>query len=585
LHRQAAQWLEQVTERIGRTDEFSTLIAGHYEQAGDTLSASEWYWRAGQGAAFRYANAEALHAFSRALELSRPEDIERQFEIRLSREKVYDLLGLRDEQLLELEELQELAERLADPAWQARVALRRAAYAFSVSDFPAVIASAQKASEQAKVAQVVDVVAESDLLQSNALTRQGSLDEARELAERGLKLARHYGLRRVEASSLRQLGLIAYYLGDHQEARARFADALQLYIQIGDRQGEGMAVNNLGGASFELGDHQQAKVYYSRSLELCRQIGDRMGEGRALNNLGIIAVVQSDYDRAEAYYLQALQISRETGHRSFEMSALDNLGNLALYRYQFTRAKTYQLEALRGARQIGDRVTESYSLVNLARSCLMTGDYQTAYDYIQSGLELIREIGDPQGECAMLVDLSYYHCETGNLEAARDRAREALDQSRELGFQSEEAWALHLLGEAEWHSGHAREAYEYYQAALEARRELGEDGEACDSQAGMARACLSLGDMEQAMAQVEQLLDTWEMRGTLGLDQPIQDMLICYQVLAAAQDPRAPGLLERGYRLLQECATNIEEENLRRAFLENVRANRELLEIWRDARG
>ena len=105
--------------------------------------------------------------------------------------------------------------------------------------------------------------------------------------------------------------------------------------------------------------------------------------------------------------------------------------------------------------------------------------------------------------------------------------------------------------------------------------------ETSDSQAGLARACLGLGDMDQAMVHAEELLAIWETRRMLGLDRPVLDMLICYQVLVAALDPRAPGLLDEGYRLLQECAANIEDEALRRAFLENVRPNRELLAIWK----
>ena len=155
-----------------------------------------------------------------------------------------------------------------------------------------------------------------------------------------------------------------------------------------------------------------------------------------------------------------------------------------------------------------------------------------------------------------------------------------LAPSYSRGFQSEEGWALHLLGEAALTSGNAQAAYEHYLAALEVRRGLGEV-ETSDSQAGLARACLGLGDMDQAMVHVEELLAIWETRRMLGLDRPVLDMLICYQVLAAALDPRAPGLLEEGYRLLQECAANIEDEALRHAFLENVRPNRELLAIWK----
>jgi tetratricopeptide (TPR) repeat protein len=243
------------------------------------------------------------------------------------------------------------------------------------------------------------------------------------------------------------------------------------------------------------------------------------------------------------------------------------------------------LEALQGARQIGDRVTESYSLINISRTCLMIGDYETAYQYIQAGLELVQEIGDQQGECNLLVNLGHYHWIKGDSTAARAVAQQVLDQSRELGLQSEEAWSLHLLGEAELAAGHGQAAYEHFKAALALRRGLDEVGEVCDSQAGLARACLSLGEVEQALEQVEQLLETWESRGILGMDQPVLDMLRCYRVLAAAEDPRAPALLERGYQLLQECAANVEGENLRRAFLENIRENRELLEIWREKRG
>jgi class 3 adenylate cyclase/tetratricopeptide (TPR) repeat protein len=583
FHHQAARWLEQVTERSGRTDEFLTLIADHYERAEESASAAGWYWRAGQGAAHRFANAEAIHTLSRALELTPAADLERHYEIRLSREKVYELQGVNEGRLRDLEALQELAEKLGDTNRQAMAALRKASYSFSISDFPAVIVTAQKAGELALSAQNMEVAAESDLLRAHALNRQGAMEEAQKYARLSLERARQYGLSRVEANSLRQLGLIAYYKGEHHEARERFSEALALYSLIGDRQGEGMAINNLGGVSFELGDHQQAGIYYARSLALCREIGDLMGEGRALNNLGIIAVVQGEYARAEEFYLQGLRISREIGHRSFEMSALDNLGNLALYRYQFSRAKAYQLEARQGAHQLGDRVAESFALINLSRGCLMTGDYRSANTFIQAGLELLREIGDQQGECDQRINLSYYSLGTGAFEAARTQAEQALALSRKHGFQSEEAWALHLLGEAELASGNAQAAHSHFLAAMQLRRELKEVGEACDSQAGLAKASLSLGDLEQALVHVGGLVDYWEAQGALGLDQPVQDMLRCYQVLEAARDPRAPGMLERGYRLLLDCAANIEEEDLRRAFLEEVPGNKELLKVWKSS--
>ena len=48
----------------------------------------------------------------------------------------------------------------------------------------------------------------------------------------------------------------------------------------------------------------------------------------------------------------------------------------------------------------------------------------------------------------------------------------------------------------------------------------------------------------------------------------------------AAGDPRAGEILERAYRQIQSRADKIEDEALRRSYLENVAANREIVREW-----
>jgi hypothetical protein len=48
-------------------------------------------------------------------------------------------------------------------------------------------------------------------------------------------------------------------------------------------------------------------------------------------------------------------------------------------------------------------------------------------------------------------------------------------------------------------------------------------------------------------------------------------------VLRANEDPRAREVLGRAYRLLREWADRIEDQDLRRSFLENVAVNREIV--------
>ena len=71
-HARAARWLEGITGRSQRTDEYAALIAAHYDEAAESEHALTWYRRAGRSAAARYANSEALRCFTRALELAPP---------------------------------------------------------------------------------------------------------------------------------------------------------------------------------------------------------------------------------------------------------------------------------------------------------------------------------------------------------------------------------------------------------------------------------------------------------------------------------------------------------------------------------
>ena len=61
--------------------------------------------------------------------------------------------------------------------------------------------------------------------------------------------------------------------------------------------------------------------------------------------------------------------------------------------------------------------------------------------------------------------------------------------------------------------------------------------------------------------------------------EPFRIFLSCYHVLCANEDPRASALLRTAYDLLQEQAARIHDPELRRSFLENVVAHREIVAL------
>jgi len=84
------------------------------------------------------------------------------------------------------------------------------------------------------------------------------------------------------------------------------------------------------------------------------------------------------------------------------------------------------------------------------------------------------------------------------------------------------------------------------------------------------------GHLEQARAIVDDRLPQLEIEHLYGVREPFRVYLTCYLVLQAGHDPRAEAVLATAYRLLQERAAEIVDERLRRFYIENVPAHREI---------
>ena len=85
------------------------------------------------------------------------------------------------------------------------------------------------------------------------------------------------------------------------------------------------------------------------------------------------------------------------------------------------------------------------------------------------------------------------------------------------------------------------------------------------------------GDLAQAQRYTAELLTDLEEHPWPGVFLSFRPHLVCYRVLRASGDPRADEILEQAYYMLQERAAQIEEEALRRSYLENVAVNREIV--------
>jgi class 3 adenylate cyclase/tetratricopeptide (TPR) repeat protein len=546
-HALVAEWLvEQAGERMV---EHAGLIADHLEATGDAQRAIPYLRRAGEEAASRFANAEAIAYLSRALELAAGSEPADRYALLLAREKVYDVQGARQAQAMDLAELERLAQGLCDPRRQAEVALRRAGYAEATGDFSDAVSAAQAVIELTHASQ--DVVQEAAGYRhwGRALWHQGTLAAARPKLLQALALARQGASPWDEAQILRDLGVVCAQLGDEEEALDRFEGALRLCVDLGDRRGEGMILNNLGILYRVQGDYEGASACAERALAIRRAIGDRRGEATLLNTLGLIHRHCGRYGQAAACYRQSAQIAHE----------------------------------------LGDRWTEGRTLGNLGNAYADLGDYASARRHMEQGLRLAHEINDRHAQVVStggLANISYrarrsrypddLPANEGYGEADR-YARQALEMSQEIGDPDQQAHLRTTLAHCQLGVGNVTEARAEFERALKLWRELGHEHRALEPLAGLMQVALAEGDLLQGQRLVAQILECLPDGMAGGSEHALWGHLVCYQFLKAVHDPRALEILHAAHALLQEQAAQIEDPALRRSFLENVGVHRELV--------
>ncbi len=341
----------------------------------------------------------------------------------------------------------------------------------------------------------------------------------------------------LEAAGYLEWGEALRSQGDYDAARTQITQALNLARAAGVRQVEANSLNSLGLVSCRQGDYAGGRIYLEQVQRIYRELGDRQGESRILGNLGLISGEQGDYIGAGVYFKQILRICRETGER--------------------------QVEAV--------------SLVNLGLISRDLGDYAEARAYIEHTLRICRETGDRRLESGALSDLSLIFYHLGDDEAAREYSQQALLIAQDIGNRHYQGSALTSLGRALAGLERLVETTDAYRQALDIRRELSQHNLAMEPLAGLARVSLAQEDLAQAQARVEEILSHLENHTLDGTEEPFRIYLSCYRVLWANQDPRAEDILNTAHCLLQEWVAKIGDEEMRRSFLENVAAHREIV--------
>jgi tetratricopeptide (TPR) repeat protein len=432
------------------------------------------------------------------------------------------------------------------------------------------------------------------------LNEQGRYEEAARVAGQAMDAARVHGSPALEAIAGRLRGEAFWYLGDYAGARPLFEGALQLVQQTLTQGVEAKAVaspspldliygklphieaallKSMAQQEWATGGYAQAHAYAEQALVRFREVGDRRGEGLTLNMLGAITSAQGDMPGAMDCFEASLDLRRTVGDRQGEGLTLVNLGAIALRLGDCDRAYAFNRDALQICNEIGDRRSEAVAVHNLGLWAMKVGAYEIARGWLEEGLHARRRISERRGEIGSLQALTLLSHYLGDDEAAQAYGRQAVQIAQEIGEPHSEAFSLIALGHACLSAGALDEAEDAYRRSLEMRRSLDQLYLTLEPLAGLARIAFQAGRRDEAAALAAQVWDELAGQWPEAALDPLWIYLICYQVLAAAGDPRAEAVIRAGHQALQERAVTIGDEALRRSFFENVAVNREIVRL------
>jgi predicted ATPase/class 3 adenylate cyclase len=395
IHSSVARALEEL--HAHELDDHATLIARHWEEAGEALEAAQWHRRAAAWAATRDLSQYGTHWRKvRELAASLPPSREAHRLGALACSRILEscaYLGASEEEAAELfEEGRELALRGNDPhrltdllTWRGLLSLTRGAVSEACETVAGAVALAEREGDNRGRVNALRSLAD-------VYKHAGHLLEVEELVarlEQGGPNALPPG---TWEWALRTRGDARSYLGRYREAERDLGET----IQSGTTYNVSYAHMYSVGLAELTGDVEIARPHALRGLEIAQQLGNSIFIAHAYAYLGIAHLLCAEWREAADSLERSLALARErrTGLQreawscAFLAEAYLGLGDRE-------QARAVAETGIRAGRDAGTKLWEARAHLAVARILLQTEapEPDRADEALRRAEELIAETG------------------------------------------------------------------------------------------------------------------------------------------------------------------------------------------------
>ena len=461
-----------------RKDEPADLLAYHFARA----EVWEQAVRYGQLAADR---ASALSQFAGALAtldrvhaclMHLPQDGEHQdllVDLLLQQERLCETLGQRHRQQQLVLELIALLAPLGSSAKLALAYLRQGDLLTLLRRFDAADRALNTSLRMSR--ELSDAALERHALRSLGLLRwhEGRHEEALEITQNALLIARERGDKLGIAGDLANLGVIFKSMGEYERALASFEDGLSTPELAQDPSILVYSLQNVANVHRELGELDRAREYLERANEISRI--HLMPIQRSFHLMGIAHILfhQGQVDECLQTYREAVELSRRAHHADGLVQSLRALGDVLFGLQRDEEALPLLEEAAVLFATLEDPASEVETLSRVATIHERSSQSAKALEAWRTVRSLHGSLGDARGELAALEGIARVMRKSS---AARDDAivhtSTALALAGTLGERRRELALRNTLGILEWESGRYAQALRHYEIGLAQAREM-----------------------------------------------------------------------------------------------------------------
>ncbi|MCX2947035.1 AfsR/SARP family transcriptional regulator [Lentzea sp. NEAU-D7] len=273
----------------------------------------------------------------------------------------------------------------------------------------------------------------------------GYLDDWEKTHEKALQATRAAGNARGTAAVLSSLGTLYINRGQPTRAHEALTTALTTFQELDDPRGLALCRRDLGLLARWAGDDDEALVLYADAMRDLDRAKDLVGRGIVLTHQTDVLCRRGRTDEATAQLLEAIMIFEGAGYRNGIPHALRRIGQVQVRAGRHQDALVTFTRVLGMVRESRDVIGEGHLLRNLGEVNARLGQDRDAKAYFEQALVARERIMDHVGAAAIRVDLAPVLARLGDSNRASELVLHAVRIFGDRGMERERVAAEEAL--------------------------------------------------------------------------------------------------------------------------------------------